>query len=421
MRVESKRAQLEETIGPLNKGIGALKEVQIASCGWNLLREDVSLPAAVLYRDKIAHNLRWMQSFIDTYGVKLAPHGKTTMAPKLFEIQLEGGAWGITLATAHQVQVAYAHGVRRVLMANELVGRRNMEVIADIVADPKFEFYCLVDSLANIDQLGRYFQERGLRLKVLLELGVMGGRCGVRDDAQLSGVIKALERWRGTVDLCGVELYEGVLKDEENIRAFLRRGCDVTKQLLRERMFEHTPALISGAGSAWYDVVAEEFAAAGFGDAAEIVLRPGCYLTHDVGNYETQQQRILESNPVARNMRSGLVPALHVWAYVQSIPEPELAVVAMGRRDAAFDSGLPRPALHYRPGEKEPRTTPPNWETTKLMDQHGFLKIAAGDDVQVGDMLGFNISHPCLTFDKWRVLAVVDEKYDVVDVVKTYF
>ncbi|HTM15763.1 MAG TPA: hypothetical protein VL135_02625, partial [Terracidiphilus sp.] len=148
MRVESKRAQLEETIGPLNKGIGALKEVQIASCGWNLLREDVSLPAAVLYRDKIAHNLRWMQSFIDTYGVKLAPHGKTTMAPKLFEIQLEGGAWGITLATAHQVQVAYAHGVRRVLMANELVGRRNMEVIADIVADPKFEFYCLVDSLA---------------------------------------------------------------------------------------------------------------------------------------------------------------------------------------------------------------------------------------------------------------------------------
>jgi len=93
------------------------------------------------------------------------------------------------------------------------------------------------------------------------------------------------------------------------VRAFLRRGCDVTKQLLRERMFEHTPALISGAGSAWYDVVAEEFAAAGFGDAAEIVLRPGCYLTHDVGNYETQQQRILESNPVARNMRSGLVPA----------------------------------------------------------------------------------------------------------------
>ena len=151
------------------------------------------------------------------------------------------------------------------------------------------------------------------------------------------------------------------------------------------------------------------------------MLRPGCYLTHDVGNYETAQQRILESNPIAREMRSGLVPALHIWAYVQSVPEPELAVVAMGRRDAAFDSGLPRPALHHRPGSAAPRDVPAHWETTKLMDQHGYLKIAPGDDVQVGDMIGFNISHPCLTFDKWRVMAVVDEKYDVVEVVKTYF
>lgn len=161
--------------------------------------------------------------------------------------------------------------------------------------------------------------------------------------------------------------------------------------------------------------------AAQFGDAVEIVLRPGCYLTHDVGNYETQQKRILASNPIAREMHSGLVPALHIWAYVQSVPEEGLAVVGIGRRDAAFDSGLPTPALHYRPGNAAPRATPAHWEVTKLMDQHGYLKIAPGDDVRVGDMVGFNISHPCLTFDKWRVLAVVDDKYDVVDVVKTYF
>ena len=144
-------------------------------------------------------------------------------------------------------------------------------------------------------------------------------------------------------------------------------------------------------------------------------------MTHDVGNYETQQRRIVESNPIAREMRSGLMPALHIWAYVQSIPEPELAVGGMGRRDAAFDSGLPTPALHHRPTSKEPRVTPAHWEVTKLMDQHGYLKIAAGDDVRVGDMVGFDISHPCLTFDKWRVVVIVDDNYDVVDVVKTYF
>jgi len=425
VRVQSKRVEKEEFVGDLHKGIGQIEQnataEEIAGSGWNLLREDLSLPAAVLYRDKIEHNLRWMQQFIDAYGAKLAPHGKTTMAPKLFAMQLEGGAWGITLATAQQVRVAYRHGVRRVLMANQLVGKQNMRIIADMIADSTFEFYCLVDSATNVCQLGTIFRERGLKIKVLIELGVEEGRCGVRDEEQLGRVMQALEEWRDAVDLCGVELYEGVLKDEENIRVFLRRACNTTKWMVQEGLVKRRPALISGAGSAWYDVVAEEFAAAGFGNTVEIVLRPGCYLTHDVGNYELQQQRILRSNPIAREMRSGLEPALHIWAYIQSIPERELAVVAMGRRDAAFDSGLPRPALHYRPGEAEPRVTPGHWETTKLMDQHGYLKIAAGDDVRVGDMIGFNISHPCLTFDKWRVLAMVDEKFDVVDIVGTYF
>jgi D-serine dehydratase len=50
-----------------------------------------------------------MQQFIAAYNCKLAPHGKTTMVPKLFSRQLEAGAWGITLATPHQTQVAYEH------------------------------------------------------------------------------------------------------------------------------------------------------------------------------------------------------------------------------------------------------------------------------------------------------------------------
>src|SRR6185436_18596602 len=106
---------------------------------------ELSLPAAVLREDRLVHNLRFMQSFIDTYGVKLAPHGKTTMAPKLFHRQLDAGAWGITVATAQQARVAFGHGVPRVLMANVLVGRRNLELVAESLLD-EVEFFCLVDS-----------------------------------------------------------------------------------------------------------------------------------------------------------------------------------------------------------------------------------------------------------------------------------
>ncbi len=168
-------------------------------------------------------------------------------------------------------------------------------------------------------------------------------------------------------------------------------------------------------------MVAEEFSAAGFGPSVEIVLRPGCYLTHDVGSYRKAQQRILEHNPIAQRMRSGLIPALHVWAYVQSIPEDQKAIVGLGRRDAAFDSGLPVPALHYRPGDTKPKPAPSHWETTKIMDQHAYLRIAAGDDIQVGDMIGFDICHPCLTFDKWRTLSILDAEFNVIEVIQTFF
>ena len=420
---------VDPRMGPLNKGLGAfetpLSTSAVKDLHWNLLREEVSLPTAVLYEERLQHNLEWMQQFVAEYGVKLAPHGKTTMAPTLFARQLAGGAWGITLATAHQTRVAYTHGVRRVIMANQLVGKQNMAIISTLLADPTFEFCCLVDSADGVDLLGAFFQARNQKLHVLLELGVDGGRAGVRDAAQQTAVLDAIARWKDHIVLAGIELYEGVLKEEADIRAFLQRAvrCAQTLALagnFAERVTQR-PVILTGAGSAWYDVVAEEFSKADIGLPLDIILRPGCYLTHDVGVYRASQAQIQTRNPVARKMRTSLLPALQLWAYVQSIPESDKAIIALGKRDAAFDAGLPLPATYYRPGSDAPVATPAHWELTGMMDQHAYMQIAAGDDIKVGDMIAFDISHPCLTFDKWRQIAVVTPTFDVIDVVQTFF
>jgi D-serine dehydratase len=419
-------------IDPLNKGLGAFEQglpaAEVKARNWNLLREDLSLPAAVLSDERMTHNLQWMQQFVAEYGVKLAPHGKTTMAPKLFARQLAGGAWGITLATAHQTRVAYRHGVRRVIMANQLVGKQNMALISDLLADPSFEFCCLVDSADGVDQLGAFFQARKQKLHVLLELGPDGGRTGIRNAQQQAAVLAALARWPESIVLAGVEVYEGVLKEEADIRAFLQHAVTCTKQLAKDGRFAARtggsaarPVILTGAGSAWYDVVAEEFAKTEIGLPLDVVLRPGCYLTHDVGIYRAAQAQIQTRNPIARKMRTELQPALQLWAYVQSIPETGKAIIALGKRDAAFDAGLPSPALHYRPGSTAPAATPAHWQLTGMMDQHAYLQIAEGDDIKVGDMIGFDISHPCLTFDKWRQIAVLDAQHQVVDVIQTFF
>ncbi len=416
------------TIDPYSKGLGMVPGASIqltdaARLEWNLLDEDVSLPAAVLYADRIEHNLKWMQAFVAEYGVKLAPHGKTTMAPQLFRRQLETGAWGITLATAHQVRAAYHGGVQRVLMANQLVGRRNMMMIAELLSDPEFEFFCIVDSAEGVEQLGKFFGSVRKQLNVLLELGVPGGRTGVRSPGQRNAVLEAIARYPDSLKLAGVELYEGVLQDEGQVREFLRSAVEITQTLSGEGRFARAPAILSGAGSAWYDVVAEEFAKASAEGQIEIVLRPGCYLTHDVGIYKKAQNDIFARNPVAKKMGEGLLPALQLWAYVQSIPEPDRAIIGLGKRDSAFDAGMPEPAKHYRPGTKAPRTIAKDekWEIFGLMDQHAYLRIPMNADIKVGDMIAFDISHPCLTFDKWRQLLVVDPSYRVTEVIETFF
>jgi D-serine dehydratase len=413
-------------VDPVGKGLGTFPAgctpAQVAGLGWNLLAEDVSLPVAVLYESRIRHNLAWMQEFMRAYQVQLAPHGKTTMSPALFHRQLAGGAWGITLATAPQVNAAYRHGVRRILMANQLVGRANMALIAQLLHDPAFEFCCLVDDPANIAQLGSYFAGQGRVLHVLVELGVPGGRTGVRDDAALQRVADEVARWPQSLALAGVELYEGVLSDEGKIRDFLRRAVATLRELqARGQLSPRGAAILTGAGSAWFDVVAQEFSGLDIGRPLDIVLRPGCYLSHDVGIYRGAAERIGRDNDVARGMAPGLMPALQVWAYVQSLPEPGRAIIGMGKRDAAFDAGLPVPARHHRPGNAAPGNAPAGWEVTAMMDQHAFMRIADGDDIQVGDMIAFDISHPCLTFDKWKQVLLVDDQYRVVDIAQTFF
>jgi len=142
------------------------------------------------------------------------------------------------------------------------------------------------------------------------------------------------------------------------------------------------------------------------------VLRSGCYLTHDHGEYAAM-------GPDARGLGPSLRPAIELWAPVLSCPEPGLALACAGRRDVAFDQGMPLPLRLRRPdGTIEPAS---ELSVTRLDDQHAYVNVQPGSELAPGDLICFGISHPCTTFDKWRVIPVVDDDYHVVDAVHTFF
>jgi D-serine dehydratase len=79
--------------------------------------------------------------------------------------------------------------------------------------------------------------------------------------------------------------------------------------------------------------------------------------------------------------------------------------------------------LHWsRPGrDSRPQALGPGHVVKGLNDQHTHLMLPADSPLQVGDMVGFGVSHPCTTFDKWQLLYLVDDAYDVTGAVRTFF
>jgi len=395
--------------------------------GWNLLAGDLPTPVLLLKENALDHNLRLMADWCSARGVSLAPHGKTTMSPELYDRQLALGAWGITAANIAQVRVYRAFGIERVLLANELVEPAALRwIAAEVAADPQFDFYCLADSVEAVQRMTEALKPPRRPLQVLVELGLAGGRTGARSLDQAAEVAAAVSD-SPALELAGVEGYEGILHGE-NAFAEVDDFLDELRLLVSRMDFDgREEIVVTAGGSAYFDQVADRLSAV----PARLVLRSGCYVTHDSGFYEhlsplggraTRPDRAAAATgkrpQAAVSDPQRLWPALEAWGAVLSRPEPELALLLMGKRDAPYDIDLPFPfAVRGSDGLRDSD----GMEVVDLNDQHAFLRLPADDSLAVGDLVGCGISHPCTAFDKWRLIPIVDDDYTVVDAVHTFF
>jgi len=430
------RTLLDGRTKGLPAGLDAIAVEDIGRRRWNVLAEDLPLPLAILKDSSLRHNSAWMKGFRQMTGVAIAPHGKTSMSPQLYARQLADGAWGITVASVQQLRVCRAAGIGRVLLANQLVGRQNIGYVLDELArDFAFDFLALVDSVASVEALAAAAASRqpGRPLKLLVECGFQGGRTGCRTMAEAMTVARAVAAARPHLLLVGVEGYEGAVPkgapdiQDDRIREFVGFMAEVASAVANEGLVTDQPIILTAGGSAWFDLVSALPRTLNGRDTL-VVIRSGCYLTHDSDAYAKAAERMRERTPQVRALGPGLRDALEVWSYVQSVPEPGLAILTMGKRDVSHDLHLPFARLHHRPGAgARPAPLPEGCEIAALNDQHAFLRVSPdarlpdGSTLRVGDMIGCAISHPCTTFDKWRFMAIVDDDYNVIDAITTWF
>jgi D-serine dehydratase len=421
------------------KGFPAVEGVtpaNVAAQGWDLLAGDLLLPALVLKRSALEANASLMARWCAGHGASLAPHGKTTMSPELFALQLDAGAWAITAATTSHARVYRRFGVPRVVLANQVVEPAAVRWIAgELAADPGFELLSLVDSAAAVAALTDAWPvgaTGGRRLPVLVELGIPGTRTGCRSVPEAIAVAGAVDA-SPALELAGVEAFEGVVASDDVAGATaVVDGLVADLWALaaaldgRGLLDGRAELVVSVGGSTWFDRVVRVPRPA-LGRPVRLVLRSGCYLTHDDGLYHRLSP--LDGRPSAGgatgppDAAGSLRPALEVWGVVLLRPEPTRAVLGLGKRDVSHDVELPIPVAAVTPGRPagRPRAVRDRLRIAALNDQHAWVDLPADDPLAVGDLVGCGISHPCTTLDKWRLVAVVDDSYRVVDAVHTFF
>jgi D-serine deaminase-like pyridoxal phosphate-dependent protein len=356
------------------------------------------------------------------------PHGKTTMAPALWQRQLDAGSLGITLATMGQVRTARSFGLDSIMLANSVVDERSLRWLAAELADPALRFVCWADSVATIEAM-----ERGLRsvgtprpVDVCVELGAPGGRTGARTLAEAHDVARRAAA-SDVLRLAGVAGYEGSLAHDRSdaslaaVRGYVERQVELHRDL--GELYGDGDLYVTAGGSAYPDVVADVYADAMTADSRTLwTLRSGAYITHDDGFYRQISPFDKGSARAAgRGTARRLHSAMRGVARVVSHPERGLALLDGGKRDFPFDEGLPIPrrVATDLDGEWKPLT---DATILAMNDQHSYLGLA-GQDVALGSVVSLGLSHPCTTFDKWRYLPVVasQESDRVVDLVQTFF
>jgi D-serine deaminase-like pyridoxal phosphate-dependent protein len=376
-------------------------------------------PLLTLDEAALAHNLVAMADWCAGAGVDLAPHGKTTMAPALWQRQLVHGACAITVANLPQLRVAHAFGVTRIIFGGSLLDPAGLRWVA---AQPGLNPLSWVDSERSVELMDGALRDwMGWRgpgghggaqraLDVCVELGASGARTGCRDADAALAVARAV-RAAPTLRLAGVAGYEGAIAHDAApaslaaVDEYLRRLAGLHEQLAAGELYETPEVVVTAGGSAFFDRVAEILAP--LADArTRVVLRAGSYLVHDDGFYRG-------ITPSSRGAGPRLRSAMHAWARVVSRPEPALALLDAGRRDVPFDQGMPIPQ-----GIAGARVV-------ALNDQHAFLALPAEGGPQVGDVVRLGLSHPCTALDKWTLIPVLDDVDSaepvVVSLVRTFF
>ena len=330
-------------------------------------KHELDTPALCIDLPALQANITRLAEAAKAMGVRVRPHTKTHKCPVIAHMQLAAGAIGITCAKVGEAEVMAQAGIRDILIANQIVGRQKIDRLMGLAGYT--DVMVAVDSAGNVEELSAAAQARGVTLRVLVEVDIGMGRCGVEPGAAaLELALHAAEAKGLRVE--GVMGYEGHAVTIPDLDE-RRRQTETSLKLLTD-----TAGMIRGAG-----IPVNIVSAGGTGTYAITGAWPG--ITElQTGSYATQDLKYRAEVGMAE-----FGYALTLMSTVVSARGGDHAIVDAGLKALTTDLG--RPAV----------IDPPGWELYRLSEEHGWLRRLDGPPLKVGDRVEIVPSHGCTTIN----------------------
>ena len=342
-----------------------------------MLIAELDTPALLVDLDALERNIIKMADFFSNRPVALRPHAKTHKCPQIALRQLAAGAIGITCAKVAEAEVMAAAGVRDILIANQVTGEVKIDRLTDLAAHA--DLMVAVDYGANVADLAAACKAKGVVLRVLVEVDIGMGRCGVTPgEAALTLARQVADE--AQLQFAGLMGYEGHLVMVEDRGERRQRVGEAfmalaeTRDLLEQNGLQ--VAIVSGGGTGTYDLTSQV--------PAVTEIQAGSYVFMD---------------STYRRIRPEFEPALTVLTTVVSRSDPGRLVTDAGLKMMTKEFGWPQPL------------DVPFASVQYLSEEHGVLSLARPEEVALrpGDKVRFLPSHCCTTVNLHDVFHVVQD------------
>ncbi|MGD0105377.1 MAG: DSD1 family PLP-dependent enzyme [Rhodopila sp.] len=349
--------------------------LQMPPAGPGMREDEIDTPALVIDLDAFEANLDTMAALLAPTGVKLRAHAKTHKSPVIAKLQMARGAVGSCVQKVTEAEVLAWGGVPDILVSNEVVGPAKLARLCALAGIAKVAV--CADDTGQVEAIETAARNAGIRMTVLVEIDVGGGRCGVRpgpDAVALAGRIAASKH----LIFGGLQAYHGSAQHKRTPaerQTLIGGAIDASRRTIEQlRQQGLDCAIVGGAGTGTF----------------EIESKSGVYTEMQAGSY------VFMDADYARNLDEAGAPvgtfrhALFVLSSVMSQGQQGVAVVDAGHKAVAVDSGLPtvwqRPDVRY----------------TSASDEHGKLQYGSETAApRIGEKLRLVPGHCDPTVDKF--------------------